>query len=188
MPDKDDLNIDVAHQLLDFWFVETGPKQWFRKDSGFDRSLTERFGCLHDKACRCELYPWRRSSEGALAEILLLDQFSRHIYRDQPGAFAQDPLALILAQYLVDRGGDQDLPPEQRAFVYMPYMHSESSVIHRETLRLFDQPGLERNLHYERRHWAIIERFGRYPHRNEVLGRESTREEEEFLRQPGSSF
>lgn len=181
-------NLDCAKQVLDFWFSEAGPKQWFRKDQAFDRTLTGRFGALHQAACRCELYAWRRTSQGALAEILVLDQFSRNIHRDQPGAFAQDPLALILAQNLVDRGGDRELPPEQRAFVYMPYMHSESSLIHQEALRLFDQPGLERNLHHERRHWAIIERFGRYPHRNAVLGRESTREEEAFLRQPGSSF
>jgi len=188
MTEKDHQTLDVARQLLDFWFVEAGPKQWFRKDTAFDRALADRFGALHQRACRCELYPWRSSGGGTLAEILLLDQFSRHIYRDRPQAFAQDSLALILAQHLVARNADKDLPPEQRAFVYMPYMHSESPVIHQEALRLFDQPGLERNLHHERRHWAIIERFGRYPHRNEILGRKSTEEELEFLRQPGSWF
>ncbi|WP_280563948.1 DUF924 family protein [Chromohalobacter sp. 48-RD10] len=181
-------DVEQARQVLDFWFVEAGPKQWFNKSTSFDQVLTERFGALHAAACRCELYAWRQSSRGALAEILLLDQFSRNIYRDQAQAFAQDPLALSLAQRLVARGDDETLPPEQRAFVYMPYMHSESPVIHQEALRLFDQPGLERNLDFERRHWAIIERFGRYPHRNAVLGRESTPEERDFLRQPGSSF
>nr|CDQ34904.1 hypothetical protein BN993_04371 [Virgibacillus halodenitrificans] len=181
-------DVEQARQVLDFWFVEAGPKQWFNKDPAFDQALTERFGALYDAACRCELYAWRQSSRGALAEILLLDQFSRNIYRDQALAFAQDPLALSLAQHLVAQGGDQALPPEQRAFVYMPYMHSESPLIHQEALRLFDQPGLERNLDFEQRHWAIIERFGRYPHRNAILGRESTPEERDFLRQPGSSF
>lgn len=181
-------DFEQAQQVLDFWFVEAGPKQWFNKSASFDKALTERFGALHDAACRCELYAWRQSSHGALAEILLLDQFSRNIYRDQALAFAQDPLALSLAQHLVARGGDQALPPEQRAFVYMPYMHSESPLIHQEALRLFDQPGLERNLDFEQRHWAIIESFGRYPHRNAILGRESTPEERDFLRQPGSSF
>lgn len=181
-------DVEQARQVLDFWFVEAGPKQWFSKSTAFDQALAERFRALYDAACRCELYAWRQSSRGALAEILLLDQFSRNIYRDQARAFAQDPLALSLAQHLVAQGGDKELPPEQRAFVYMPHMHSESPVIHQEALRLFDQPGLERNLDFERRHWAIIERFGRYPHRNAVLGRESTPEERDFLRQPGSSF
>lgn len=181
-------DFEQARQVLDFWFVEAGPKQWFNKSASFDKALTERFGALYDAACRCELYAWRQSSHGALAEILLLDQFSRNIYRDQALAFAQDPLALSLAQHLVAQGGDQALPPEQQAFVYMPYMHSESPLIHQEALRLFDQPGLERNLDFEQRHWAIIERFGRYPHRNAILGRESTQEERDFLRQPGSSF
>ena len=180
--------LDSANQVLDFWFLEASSKQWFRKDRAFDWTLAERFGALYQAACRCELYFWRSSRWGALAEILLLDQFSRNINRDQPAAFAQDPMALILAQQLVDRGDDRDLPPEQRAFVYMPYMHSESSLIHQEALRLFDQPGLESNLHHEQRHWAIIERFGRYPHRNAVLGRESTEEELAFLRERGSSF
>jgi uncharacterized protein (DUF924 family) len=181
-------DVEQARHVLDFWFVEAGPKQWFNKDPAFDQALAERFGALYDAACRCELYAWRQSSRGALAEILLLDQFSRNIYRDQALAFAQDPLALSLAQHLVARGGDHALPPEQRAFVYIPYMHSESPLIHQEALRLFDQPGLERNLDFEQRHWAIIERFGRYPHRNSILGRESTQEERDFLRQPGSSF
>ncbi|GAB3342608.1 hypothetical protein GCM10027512_11700 [Chromohalobacter beijerinckii] len=104
-------DFEQARQVLDFWFVEAGPKQWFNKSASFDKALTERFGALHDAACRCELYAWRQSSHGALAEILLLDQFSRNIYRDQALAFAQDPLALSLAQHLVARGGDQALPP-----------------------------------------------------------------------------
>ena len=181
-------NLDRACDVLDFWFFEAGPKQWFRKNREFDQILAERFGALHYAACRCELFAWRDSSRGALAEILLLDQFSRNIYRDQARAFGQDSLALIVAQHLVAQGGDKDLPSEQRAFAYMPYMHSESPVIHREALRLFDQPGLERNLYHEQRHLAIIERFGRYPHRNAVLGRESTEEELAFLRESGSSF
>ena len=181
-------NLDRAGEVVDFWFFETGPKQWFGKNREFDQTLSERFGALHYAACRCELYAWRNNSRGALAEILLLDQFSRNIYRDQPQAFAQDCLALVLAQHLVAQGCDKDLPGEQRAFVYMPYMHSESPVIHQEALRLFDQSGLESNLHHEQRHWAIIERFGRYPHRNAVLGRKSTEEELAFLREPGSSF
>lgn len=113
---------------------------------------------------------------------------SINIYRDRPEAFAQDALALVLAQEAVRQGADQVLEPQARAFLYMPYMHSESAVIHQQALTLFDQPGLENNLTFEIRHWEIIERFGRYPHRNDILGRESTDEERKFLQEPGSSF
>jgi uncharacterized protein (DUF924 family) len=117
-----------------------------------------------------------------------LDQFSRNIYRDTPRAFAQDPLALVLAQELVASGGDRQLNPTQRAFAYMPYMHSESLLVHAQAVRLFDQPGLESNLKFELRHQDIIARFGRYPHRNTLLGRASTAQELAFLSEPGSSF
>ena len=118
----------------------------------------------------------------------MLDQFSRNIHRDTAEAFANDALALALAQEAVARGCDRELPPVERAFLYLPWMHSESALIHEEALRLFAAPGLEKNLDFERRHKAIIDRFGRYPHRNAVLGRASTADELEFLKQPGSSF
>lgn len=118
----------------------------------------------------------------------MLDQFSRNVYRDTARAFAQDALALALAQELVARGQDRSLPTAQRVFAYMPYMHSESAVIHEQALVLFAQPGMENNLDFERRHKAIIDRFGRFPHRNAVLGRTSTAEELAFLSEPGSSF
>jgi uncharacterized protein (DUF924 family) len=119
---------------------------------------------------------------------LVLDQFSRNIFRDTPRAFAQDPLALVLAQELVASGLDQALPPAQRAFAYMPYMHSESALVHAQAVKLFGQPGLEGNFTFAQRHQAIISRFDRYPHRNAVLGRNSTAEELAFLNEPGSSF
>ena len=118
----------------------------------------------------------------------MLDQFSRNIHRDQPGSFAQDPLALALAQEAVACGADQQLEARQRAFAYMPYMHSESLAVHQQALALFSDPALGFNLDFERKHLAIIERFGRYPHRNVLLGRNSTEEELEFLAGPGSSF
>ena len=118
----------------------------------------------------------------------MLDQFSRNVYRDTARAFAQDALALALAQELVASGQDRNLPTAQRVFAYMPYMHSESALIHEQALALFAQPGMENNLDFERRHKAIIDRFGRYPHRNAVLGRTSTPEELAFLSEPGSSF
>jgi len=118
----------------------------------------------------------------------VIDQFSRNIYREKPASFSNDPLALILAQTAVQLGADKDLEPDARAFLYMPYMHSESALIHVEAVRLFSHPGLERNLDFELRHKAVIDRFGRFPHRNAILGRTSTPEETAFLLTPGSSF
>ena len=134
------------------------------------------------------MWHWRTDGPGRLAEIVVLDQFSRNIHRDTPQAFAQDAQALALAQELVASGLDATLPVAQRAFAYLPYMHSESLRIHEQALRLYAQPGLENSLAFELRHQAIIARFGRYPHRNAILGRACTPEEEAFLRQAGSSF
>lgn len=174
--------------VLDFWFLETKPEQWWKKDPAFDRTIARRFGSLHAQAIRGELFPWRQCPEGRLAEIIVLDQFSRNIYRDSPQAYACDGMALVLAQEAVNSGEDLSLPPVQRSFLYIPYMHSESLLIHVEAVRLFEALGIENNLDFELRHKAIIERFGRYPHRNETLGRVSTSEELKFLAQPGSSF
>ena len=174
--------------VIRFWFEETDSKQWWVKDAAFDARIRARFEATHRAARQGELFEWRTTSEGRLAEVIVLDQFSRNMYRDTPQAFAYDPLALILAQEAVARGADRDLPPPRRAFLYMPYMHSESLLIHEQAVGLFSQPGLEHNLDFEFKHKRIIERFGRYPHRNAILGRKSTLEELEFLRQPESSF
>lgn len=177
-----------ASSVLKFWFEEIDARQWWAKSEDFDRLITQRFGALHDAAARCELYHWRETPEGRLAEVIVLDQFSRNRYRDQPQAFACDPLALGLAQEAVRLQADQALPAAQKAFLYMPYMHSESALIHLQALALFSQAGLEHALPSEIRHKAIIDRFGRYPHRNTILGRSSTAEEIDFLATPGSSF
>ena len=177
-----------ATDILDFWFEELTPQQHFAKDAALDAHMRVRFGLVLEAATRCELYAWRASPPGRLAEILVLDQFSRNIHRDTPRAFAQDPLALLLAQELVASGHDQALPPTQRAFAYMPYMHSESPLIHAQAVQLFSQAGLKANLDIELRHQAIIARFGRYPHRNTALGRSSTEAEQAFLAEPGSGF
>ncbi|MDD2179930.1 DUF924 domain-containing protein [Acidovorax sp. D2M1] len=174
--------------ILHFWFAELTPKQHFVKDAALDETIRTRFGNTLEAAAKCELFAWRAAPEGRLAEILVLDQFSRNVWRDTPRAFAQDALALALAQELVANGHDRSLPTAQRVFAYMPYMHSESAVIHEQALELFAQPGMENNLDFERRHKTIIDRFGRYPHRNVVLGRTSTAEELAFLSEPGSSF
>ena len=182
------MQIQAIQDILDFWFTELTPKQHFGKDAGLDESMRRRFTDITEAAARCELWVWRATAEGRLAEILVLDQFSRNIWRDTPRAFAQDALALALAQELVASTLDRGLPVEQRRFAYMPYMHSESAVLHTQAIILFDQPGLEENMRYEVAHRAIIERFGRYPHRNAILGRPSTAEETAFLSEPGSSF
>lgn len=174
--------------VLDFWFQELSPKDWFSGDKALDEAIAQRFGALHEQARQGELYRWRSSAEGRLAEVIVLDQFSRNLHRGTPESFASDPMALALAQEAVAGGADERLTPEQRTFLYMPYMHSESLKIHEEAVRLFKSNGIENNLDFEYRHKAIIERFGRYPHRNEILGRASTAEEIEFLKQPGSSF
>lgn len=177
-----------AQTILDFWFTELTPKQHFVKDEALDALIASRFGSVLEAASRCELFAWRSTPEGRLAEIIVLDQFSRNVFRGGPRSFAQPALALALAQELVAGGHDVTLPVEQRKFAYMPYMHSESLIVHQEALRLFAQPGLESNLDFERRHLAIIERFGRYPHRNAILGRASTAQELAFLQEVGSAF
>lgn len=175
--------------VLRFWFEEIEPAAWWRKDADFDARVAERFGDWLVAAAACELWTWRSSAEGRLAEIIVLDQFSRNIHRDTPQAFAQDALALGLAQEAVAGGHDLSLEATRRSFVYMPYMHSESLTVHDEALRLFASPGMAASsLDFERRHRAIVERFGRYPHRNAILGRVSTPEELAFLGEPGSSF
>jgi len=177
-----------AEEVQQFWFEQLSKAQWFKKDPALDHTIAQRFTELHRQAAQCELYHWRITPQGRLAEIIVLDQFPRNIHRDSARAFATDALALALAQEAVRLGADRALPPVERSFLYMPYMHSESAVIHEQAMVLFDQPGLEENLRFEIRHKAIIDRFGRYPHRNELLGRKSTPEEIEFLKQPGSSF
>ena len=178
----------APQSIIHFWFTELTPQQHFAKDAVLDEAIRTRFGPTLEAAARCELFHWRATPEGRLAEILVLDQFSRNVYRDTARAFAQDALALALAQELVASGHDRSLPTAQRVFAYMPYMHSESALIHEQALTLFAQPGMENNLDFERRHKAIIDRFGRYPHRNAVLGRTSTPEELAFLSELGSSF
>ncbi len=160
------MSLATPAEALVFWFNELDPARRFAKDRALDAEIGARFGATLHAAIRGELDDWR----------------------DTPAAFAQDPQALCLAQALVRLGQDQALAPERRAFAYLPFMHSESALIHEQAVKLFSQPGLEDNLLFERRHQAIVQRFGRYPHRNAILGRVSTPEEITFLAEPGSSF
>jgi uncharacterized protein (DUF924 family) len=174
--------------VLRFWFEELSPAQWWKVDPALDRLITERFSDLHAQAARAELFEWRREPEGRLAEILVLDQFSRNLHRGDGRAFANDILALALAQEAVAAKADLALPVERRVFLYMPYMHSESRAIHGVAEALFRERAPKDNHDFELRHKAIVDRFGRYPHRNELLGRPSTPEEVAFLEQPGPRF
>ena len=175
--------------VLTFWFQAIQPKQWWVAEPEFDALLRERFLDLLHRAAAGELFSWRSTAAGRLAEILVLDQFSRNIHRHTPQAFAQDAMALVLSQEAVAAGALAELTdPMERAFLLMPYMHSESRLIHAQAEPLFEAHTPANNLDFERRHRTIIDRFGRYPHRNQILGRSSTEEEIEFLKQPGSSF
>ena len=175
-------------EIIEFWFSEIDQSSWFKKDDNFDKLLINKFSDLHNKAAKCEFYSWREKAEGRLAEIIILDQFSRNMFRDLPQSFAFDSLALALSQEAISQKADQELSAVQRSFLYMPFMHSESLEIHQIALGLYEKNGIEMNFEYEKKHYEIIKKFGRYPHRNKVLGRESSVEEEKFLKQPGSSF
>ena len=178
----------MYREILKFWFEEIEPSQWLKKDENLDRIIIERFSDVHFRATRCELFEWRKDAQGRLAEIIVLDQLSRNMFRGSPWSFAYDPLALALAQEAVSIGADKSLNQSERSFLYMPFMHSESLKIHEIATDLFRKNGNQNSLDFELRHKAIIERFGRYPHRNSILGRHSSDEEIEFLKQPGSGF
>jgi uncharacterized protein (DUF924 family) len=189
-----------AREVIDFWFGAEGSAErgtqrevWFRKDAAFDASIAQRFGGLVERALAGELRDWSDEPESALARIVVLDQFTRNIFRDTPRAFAGDALALAAAREMVARLQDLAVPPEQRSFVYMPFEHAEDLSAQDEAIRLFtkleaDAPSLKGLLEYAQRHHAIVARFGRFPHRNAVLGRPTTSEEAAFLQQPGSGF
>lgn len=197
-----------AEPVLEFWFGASGAdgsldpakqKMWFGDGRRYDAEIRDRFGALHERAARGELdKDWSVTPLGTVALVVVLDQFSRHIHRGTPAAFAQDPAARRLVTAGVDRQVDRGLYPAQRAFFYMPLEHAEDLEMQRLGVRCFDglarivpearRKEYESFLDYAQRHLAIIERFRRFPHRNQVLGRQSTREEIEFLKQPGSSF
>jgi len=175
-------------EVIKFWFEETTPQQHWIKDEEFDKMVKLRFSALHKKAMEGELKDWRESPLGSLAEVIILDQFSRNMYRGLPESFASDSLGLQLAKEAIAKGFDEKLEIKEKAFLYLPFMHSEAKEDHETAVQLFSMEGLENQLQFEHKHKDIIDRFGRYPHRNTILGRESTPEEIEFLKGPGSSF
>lgn len=191
----------TAQEALDFWFGAPGSaaagqphREWFVKSDAFDGEIRQRFGAAIDIAIAGGLREWdAEGPQGVLARILVLDQFTRNAHRNTPRSFEGDPLALRAARKLADSGAHKELPPLQRAFVYMPFEHAEDASMQERAVDLFAQlalehPGFDEMLDYAHRHRGVIARFGRFPHRNEILGRASTPEELAFLRQPGSRF
>lgn len=178
----------MYQEIIDFWFDEINKSKWWTKDDEFDEHIRSRFSNIHSRAVKGELFQWRTTSLGMLAEIIVLDQFSRNMYRNTPKSFAYDLTALTLAQSAIAGGYDLQLDKEKRSFMYLPFMHSESLEIHDQAVVLFSKLGNESTLQFEYKHKEIIEKYGRYPHRNKILGRVSTPEETEFLKQPNSGF
>ena len=178
----------MHQEILNFWFDELEQKQWWVKDEQLDQLIITRFSELHTQAIHCELFEWRKTAAGRLAEVLILDQFSRNMFRNSPQCFAYDALALALSQEAIAVGADKALSPTQRRFLYMPFMHSESLIMHKVAVDLFQKNGIQANLDFEIKHKKIIQQFGRYPHKNKILGRASTDAERKFLQQPGSRF
>lgn len=182
------INVPQYNDVINFWFKELTASDWFSSDDKLDAIIKKRFELLHSKVSKCECYSWRTDPKGRLAEIIVLDQFSRNMFRGTPKAFEYDSLALALSQEAIENNTQDNLSNLEKQFLYMPFMHSESDIIHEEAVKLFSRPGLENALDFEFKHKKIINKFHRYPHRNNILNRESTIEELEFLKTKNSSF
>ena len=170
-----------AADVLKFWFEDHGQDDWFGARPEFDERLANLFSDTHAAVARGEAWQWRTTPDGRLAEIIVLDQFSRQLYRGQAKAFETDGMALVLAQEAVGGGHHNFLPPVRRSFMLMPFMHSDSPIVQRESLRLFTALGLPESLKFAEQHAGVIARFGRFPRRNAALGRTSTPEEESYI-------
>lgn len=181
---------DTKAEVLHFWFTETQPQQWFQKNDDFDRAIRERFMVTYDMARDGLCDAWRDDAPGCVALCVVLDQFPRNMFRNDPRAFATDEAALLVAKFAVARGFDKLVTPEKRRFLYLPYEHSESLSDQKKSVDLFAAMKKDDPLGYDYalRHLEVIEKFGRFPHRNAVLGRANTPEEEEYLAQPGAGF
>ena len=171
---------DWSAQILRYWFDELHSDAWFRKDESVDAAIRERFGALYEQLAQIRPQQIATPLE-SIAAVIALDQFPRNMFRGSPRAFATDALALSIAQHAIARGFDEQLTAQQRLFLYMPFQHAEDRAVQARSIELFSRLGLDENLDYARRHKEIIDRFGRFPHRYEVLGRESTGAEREFV-------
>jgi uncharacterized protein (DUF924 family) len=190
----------VAQELWLFWFGKPGSAEygqpravWFQKDPLFDELIRQRFGALHQAACQGECDSWQQHPATMLGLIILLDQFSRHLYRDSPQAFSHDDKALKLAIKAIDQEFDQQVMPVARAFYYLPLEHSENLAHQKQAVELFSRLQAEDKLYtpfaeYAQKHYEVIAQFGRFPHRNKILGRISSAAEQAYLNQPGAGF
>lgn len=194
MPERNE-----AAEVLAFWFGEPGSPEhgkpraaWFRKDAAFDAEIRRRFLALHAAAALGERERWRESPDTLLALVIVLDQFSRNLYRDDARAFSQDAMALACAQEMIARGWDAERLPVERQFIYLPFEHAEDLALQDRSIGLFAAleafPETKGLTAWAEKHRVIIRRFGRFPHRNAALGRASTPEEAAFLREPGAGF
>jgi len=180
--------ISGSKAILAFWFEARVRPLWFRATAAFDQEIRDRFLPVFEAAAGGRLVAWARTPEGTLALVIVLDQFPLNMFRGSARAYATGEQALRVAEAAIGHGFDAGLAPEQKHFLYLPFMHSESREDQRRAVALFAAAGLEDALRWARHHQAIIERFGRFPHRNALLGRESTPEELAFLQQPGTRF
>lgn len=181
---------DTKNEVLGFWFEELHPQQWFQKSDDVDNEIRSRFKVTYEMAADNVCDSWASDAHGALALIIVLDQFPRHIFRDTPLAFQTDKQALLVAKQAVNSGFDQMLDPVKRGFLYIPFQHSEELAEQKRSVELYgSMKDVNPTGHdYAKRHYDVIEQYGRFPHRNPILGRDSTPEEEEYLSKPGAGF
>jgi uncharacterized protein (DUF924 family) len=177
-----------VNDVLKFWFVETTPDQWFKKDPAFDGAVRRRFSGLHANLATTSTDALLASAQTALAAVIVFDQMPRNMFRDTPRAYATDPKALAVAEEAVSRGFDAGLGNNERMFLYLPFEHAEAPLAQARCVALMATLGDQDLVRWAQAHQRIIDRFGRFPHRNGVLGRRSSPEELEFLKDPGSSF
>ncbi len=185
---SDTVDHQAIDELLDFWFAEEAKARWYASTDAFDERCRQRFGDLAAKAADGELAHWEENADGALAVCLLLDQMPRNLFRGTPKAFANDPKAVAVAERAIERGFDQELDIERRKFLYLPFMHSEALADQERSVAISKALNDESALHWAIDHADIIRRFGRFPHRNPVLGRTSTPEEEAYLADGAKSY
>jgi uncharacterized protein (DUF924 family) len=181
---------DTKQEVLRFWFEETAPAQWFQKNDVFDDEVRERFHVTYDMAAKDLCGDWSKDAEGVLALCIVLDQFPRNMFRGTPKAYATDEKALLIAKAAINKGFDQLMVPVKRRFLYLPFEHSENLNDQKRSVTLFESMKDSDPLGYEYalKHYEVIDKFGRFPHRNAVLGRESTDEELKYLNLPGAGF
>ena len=181
---------DLQQEILDFWFVDTRPQQWFQVNEDFDALITKRFGDAYERASTGTFDDWQNNADGALALIILLDQFPRNMFRGTPKAFATDKKALVVAKYAISKGLDQVHSVQKKRFLYLPFEHSENINDQRRCVELFEKVKNDAPMGYEYavRHFDVIDKYGRFPHRNKILSRDNTPEEEEYLAQSDAGF